>query len=108
MVWPAAIETLIWSTRWRFCRPGTGDAMLSATDDGIFELSVSNAGAEIPPLALAQLFKPFVRGQAVPNQQGLGLGLYIAAEIAKTHKGTIDAQSSPEETRFTFRMPLSP
>lgn len=80
----------------------------ATTENGIFELSVSNAGAEIPPLALAQLFKPFVRGQAVPNQQGLGLGLYIAAEIAKTHKGTIEAQSSPEETRFTFRMPLSP
>jgi signal transduction histidine kinase len=38
----------------------------------------------------------------------LGLGLYIAAEIAKTHNGGIEAQSSPEETRFTFRMPLSP
>jgi len=90
---------------------GTSDKPITVratTDDGIFELSVSNAGAEIPPLALAQLFKPFVRGQAVPNQQGLGLGLYIAAEIAKTHKGTIEAQSSPEETRFTFRMPLSP
>lgn len=80
----------------------------ATTENGIFELSVSNAGAEIPPLALAQLFKPFVRGQAVPNQQGLGLGLYIAAEIAKTHNGGIEAQSSLEETRFTFRMPLSP
>ena len=90
---------------------GTSDKPITVratTDDGIFELSVSNAGAEIPPLALAQLFKPFVRGAAAPNQQGLGLGLYIAAEIAKTHKGTIEAQSSPEETRFTFRMPLSP
>jgi signal transduction histidine kinase len=80
----------------------------ATAENGIFELSVSNVGAEIPSLALAQLFKPFVRGQAVPNQQGLGLGLYIAAEIAKTHNGGIEAQSSPEETRFTFRMPLSP
>jgi len=90
---------------------GTSDKPITVratTENGVFELSVSNAGAEIPPLALAQLFKPFVRGQAVPNQQGLGLGLYIAAEIAKTHNGRIEAQSSPEETRFTFRMPLSP
>jgi len=31
------------------------------------------------------------------------LGLYIAAEIARAHGG-IDATSSPQETRFTFRM----
>lgn len=88
--------------------PGKPVTVRATTEHGVFELSVSNAGVEIPSLALTQLFKPFVRGAAAPNQQGLGLGLYIAAEIAKTHNGTIEAKSSPEETRFTFRMPLSP
>jgi nitrogen-specific signal transduction histidine kinase len=39
----------------------------------------------------------------------LGLGLYIdiAYEIARAHGGTIDVASTPAETRFTFRMPLS-
>ena len=31
-----------------------------------------------------------------PSQQGLGLGLYIASEIAKAHGGTIDVTSTPE------------
>ena len=39
--------------------------------------------------------------------QGLGLGLYIASEIARAHGGRIDVTSSPDETRFTFRMPLA-
>jgi signal transduction histidine kinase len=39
-------------------------------------------------------------------RQGLGLGLYIASEIARAHGGTLEATSSAEETRFTFRMPI--
>jgi signal transduction histidine kinase len=39
--------------------------------------------------------------------QGLGLGLYISSEIAKAHRGTLEVSSTPEETRFTFRMPVS-
>jgi signal transduction histidine kinase len=78
----------------------------AATGGGFFELSVSNAGEEIPPAAIPQLFQPFVRGAVTPNQQGLGLGLYIASEIAVAHGGTLEASSTPEETRFTFRMPL--
>ena len=42
-----------------------------------------------------------------PDHQGLGLGLYIAAEIARAHGGTLDVDSTPEATRFTFRMPLA-
>jgi signal transduction histidine kinase len=70
-----------------------------------FELSVSNQGDPIPSLALEKLFEPFERGAVKPSQQGLGLGLYIASQIAAAHAGTLSAASTPEETRFTFRMP---
>jgi signal transduction histidine kinase len=55
---------------------------------------------------MAQLFLPFFRREARAGQQGLGLGLYIASEIARVHGGTLDVSSTSEETRFTFRMPL--
>lgn len=71
-----------------------------------FELSVANAGAAIPEDARKRLFQPFYRGEAHGPSQGLGLGLYIAAEIAKAHAGSIEVDSSETETRFTFRMPL--
>ena len=71
-----------------------------------FELSVSNKGPAIPSETMQRLFQPFARGDVRPNQQGLGLGLYIASEIARAHGGTIDAASTADETRFTFRMPL--
>jgi sigma-B regulation protein RsbU (phosphoserine phosphatase) len=72
--------------------------------DGWFELSVSNSGPPIPPAALERLFQPFFRGEARSSQQGLGLGLYIASEIARAHGGTLTARSSPGKTTFTFRM----
>jgi signal transduction histidine kinase len=74
------------------------------SDDGGFELSVSNQGEAIPPETAARLFQPFSRASVRPGQQGLGLGLYIASEIARAHGGTLEVASSPEETRFTFRM----
>lgn len=70
-----------------------------------FRLSVANLGEPIPPEVLSRLFEPYSRDAARPNRKGLGLGLYIAAEIAKAHHGTLDVISSSTETRFTFYMP---
>jgi len=80
----------------------------ATTLDRWFELSVANFGDQIPPELLAQIFEPYTRGAHRPNQRGLGLGLYISNEIAKAHGGALDVESNPQETRFTFRMPLSP
>jgi sigma-B regulation protein RsbU (phosphoserine phosphatase) len=73
---------------------------------GVFELSVANAGEPIPPAMAKRLFLPFFRGAGRPSRQGLGLGLYIASEIARAHGGALDVASTAQETRFTFRMPL--
>jgi signal transduction histidine kinase len=86
----------------------TQPIQVRATTDGqSFELSVANAGDPIPPAALDRLFQPFTRGAVRPSQQGLGLGLFIASEVARAHGGTLSVESSPTETRFTFRMPLA-
>jgi signal transduction histidine kinase len=79
----------------------------ASTAAGMFELSVANSGEQIPTPVLQHLFQPFFRGSLRPTQQGLGLGLYIASAIARAHRGTLDVVSTPEETRFTFRMPVS-
>lgn len=78
----------------------------AVSDASVFELSVTNAGDQIPAEAMERLFGPFSRGAVRPSQQGLGLGLYIASEIARAHGGGLDVSSTPQETRFTFRMPL--
>jgi signal transduction histidine kinase len=74
--------------------------------DGSFELSVANGGEPITDAAMKRLFQPFYRGDMGQSLQGLGLGLYIATQIAQAHGGTIDVKSDADETRFTFRMPV--
>jgi sigma-B regulation protein RsbU (phosphoserine phosphatase) len=80
--------------------------VVASTANGMFELWIANAGAPIPGAAMANLFQPFFRGQVRASLRGLGLGLYIASEIAKAHEGTLTVTSTAEETRFTFLMPL--
>jgi sigma-B regulation protein RsbU (phosphoserine phosphatase) len=77
------------------------------TEAGLFKLPIANAGPPRSEAAQKQLFEPFVRGSVKPNQQGLGLGLYIASEIARAHGGTIAVSSIPTLTEFTVSLPLT-
>lgn len=75
--------------------------------DGFFDLSVANGGKPIQQAAMQRLFQPFYRGEAKGRQQGLGLGLFIASEIARAHGGSLDVVSDNVQTRFSFRMPAN-
>ncbi|MBX3574456.1 MAG: PAS domain-containing sensor histidine kinase [Mesorhizobium sp.] len=82
--------------------------MVEATvADETFLLSVANGGEPISQAVLDRLFQPFYRGEVRPSMQGLGLGLYIASQIAEAHGGRIEVASDAAETRFTFRMPIA-
>lgn len=78
--------------------------MSARIESGVLELCVANTGEPIPPSLLSSIFEPFVRAMGGATRQGLGLGLYIAREIARGHGGTLNVTSTPEATRFVFRM----
>ena len=73
--------------------------------DAGFELSVSSGGAPFPADKLARLLQPFSRDSDSALQLGLGLGLYIAAEIARAHRGTLSVTSIAAGTCFAFHLP---
>lgn len=79
-------------------------AAVARTHDGLFELSVANAGEPIPAAKIEALFQPFFRGRSASSYEGLGLGLYIASEIARAHDGKLAVTSDATATRFTFTM----
>lgn len=81
-------------------------AVCGETGDGVFKLSVASGGTPIAPAVKERLFQPFFRGELRANQMGLGLGLHIASEIAKAHDGELTVESTDEQTRFVFVMPL--
>ena len=78
----------------------------ASTSGGWLVLEVSNSGTAIPDEAVKNLFQPFFRGSKLSSGEGLGLGLFIASQIASAHNGTLEVSSTEAETRFTFRMPL--
>jgi signal transduction histidine kinase len=71
--------------------------------------SVHNQGPKIEQSVLAQMFEPLMRGldhQPDAGSHGsMGLGLYIAREIAIAHHGDISAKSDENETVLTVRLP---
>jgi sigma-B regulation protein RsbU (phosphoserine phosphatase) len=69
-------------------------------------IAVHNQGLPIPAATIPLLFRPYSRG-GPGSRNGLGLGLYIAHEIAKAHHGRLDVSSAAETgTTFTLSLPL--
>ena len=89
------------------CEHGEGDihveARATADDQGVVT-KVSNRGPVIPPEVIPKLFDPFARGSS-SSKQGLGLGLYIAAQVAMAHGGVCEASSSSDWTSITIHWP---
>jgi len=75
------------------------------TRDGRLIVRVANGGERIPEKVRENLFRPFFRGVARESQQGLGLGLYIASEIAKAHDGELTVTSDDDVTEFRMSIP---
>ncbi len=80
-------------------------SIAAGSNEHEFYLSISNAGNKIPDHAIKNLFRPFSRGEAGAQQKGLGLGLFIASQIAIAHEGSIDVESTDKQTCFTLRIP---
>lgn len=89
----------------KYGNPNTPVRIVATSGDGQFLLSVTNCCKKIPDAVLQRIFQPFSRGEVKQGQEGLGLGLYIAAEIARAHGGQLTVSSTEKETCFTLRMP---
>ena len=76
------------------------------TEDGVFELWVANAGEPIPAIAMGKLFEPFFRGDIRSSRRASGLACTSPRRSRRRTAARIDVTSTPDETRFVFRMPL--
>ncbi len=84
------------------------DVRVSATREAdAVIIEVRNAGPAIQPALMKRLFDPFSSSHKAPSNDGhLGLGLYIARQIARAHGGDVDVQSSGGAgTCVTVRLP---
>ena len=89
--------------------PGTPVHVALKGDAAEVALEVRNSGPAISQADLERIFDPLQRGADNENKRdadgSLGLGLYIAREIAKSHGGSIKVRSDEAETVFAVRLP---
>ena len=86
----------------------TGFVKLGMVRKGIkIMFSVTDSGVGVTPETKAKLFEKFTRGEGGKlNTSGSGLGLYLALEIAKAHKGQIVIDSEGQDKGSTFIVEL--
>ena len=74
-------------------------------------ITVNNRGQTIAQNEMAAIFDPFVRiasvlGQGGTERTSLGIGLFIARQIAHAHNGDLQVESTDHEgTTFTLTLP---
>ena len=85
--------------------PGEPIHIRGARNGNELKISVSNSGKEIPADARENLFQPFFKGKPQASPQGLGLGLYISAQIVEAHGGEIKVLSDDAATQFEITLP---
>ena len=81
-------------------------------ENGLLTLSVHNDGEPLSENILSGLFQPYWRASRTTLQtnlqQGLGIGLYIVNEIARSHGGHMKVNSNRDSgTVFTLTMPVN-
>lgn len=67
-------------------------------------LEIVDDGRGVAPDLTEQVFLPLVSGRA----EGTGLGLALAQQVAREHRGSLGFRSRPGHTVFTLLMPLEP
>jgi len=65
-------------------------------------LEIVDDGRGVSPDLAEQVFLPLVSGRA----EGTGLGLALAQQVAREHRGTLGFRSRPGHTVFTLLLPL--
>jgi PAS domain S-box-containing protein len=94
---PFRIEQVITNLVSNGIKYGEGKAVVVAVEasGGTAILRVEDHGAGMSPELKRRLFQPFERGVPAGRARGLGLGLYIAAQLVEAHHGRISVQSAP-------------
>lgn len=87
--------------------PPDGCIQVSATQYELFcRIDVRDNGIGVAEEEQAQIFGRFYRGRQVREQEGLGIGLYLAREIAQKQGGYLKLSSRPGQgSTFSLYLP---
>ena len=89
-------------------QPGQPIAVRTVVEGAHAVIDVANLGAPIPAELVPTLFNPFKRTSLhnPRNRTGMGLGLYIALQIVREHRGELQYRHEGGKVIFSVRLPL--
>lgn len=97
------LQNLLENAR-KYNRPGGRVRITASTDGPEVRLTIGNTGAAIPAEAQGHIFERFHRGAVAENKPGHGLGLNLARELARLHRGDLQlVRSADDWTEFAVR-----
>ena len=87
--------------------PAGGSVTVSVTPYELFcRIDVTDTGPGIPEAEQAKIFQRFYRSPAVSGEEGVGIGLYLARQIAAGQGGYLKVTSRPGEgSTFSLFLP---
>ena len=87
--------------------PTGGSVTLRAVGSELFcRIDVTDTGPGIPEAEQAKIFQRFYRSPAVSGEEGVGIGLYLARQIAAGQGGYLKVTSRPGEgSTFSLFLP---
>lgn len=78
--------------------PAGGKILIDILDTELFvRIDISDTGIGIPEEETAKIFQRFYRAKTVSDQEGVGIGLYLAREIIMEEEGYIKVKSRAKE-----------
>lgn len=92
----------------RYSQPNSVVEIEAKESVGTLTISIKDQGKGIAPEQMPYIFEKFHRIDVLTpdNNEGLGVGLYLANRVIQQHNGKIDVQSQPNQgTTVTISLP---
>jgi signal transduction histidine kinase len=91
----------------KYSADNKAEVILSVKQDSIF-IEIKDKGKGISETDIKKIFEPFYRINEARSTEGFGLGLSLALNIIRLHRGNIDVASIPNRgSDFIITLPLA-
>jgi len=89
----------------KYSPDGSTVAISACAYDMFVRIDIIDQGCGIPEDELCNIWKRFYRGKNAENHSGVGIGLYLTANILNTEGGRVSAKSDENGSTFTVFLP---
>jgi len=89
----------------KYSPDGSEIAITACAYDMFIRIDIADNGTGIPEDELCKIWKRFYRGKNAENHSGVGIGLYLTANILNTEGGRVSVKSDENGSTFTVFLP---